>query len=135
MYVTKAAAVEQTIAREVETYLARLRTKSLQKPPRCLVCGHACALRWHGSYARSLITLAQTYVLPVKRLLCLFCGHTFALLPEFVLKFHRYAKAAILHAVRILGPQTYEAVAGMFVGQGARCTAILTLHLWRRKFA
>jgi hypothetical protein len=35
----------------------------------------------------------------------------------------------------MLGSRTYEAVAGMFVEQGERCIAILTLHLWRRKFA
>jgi len=135
MYRTKETAVEETIGRKVEQYLACLEGDLLRKPPHCLVCGRAGSLRWHGSYARSLVTLARTYTLEVKRLLCLLCGHTSALLPEFALKYHRYARAAILHAVRMLGSRTYEAVAGMFVEQGERCIAILTLHLWRRKFA
>ena len=135
MHGIKESAVEQALERRVKHYLVRLEGNLLEKPSHCRVCSHAGVLRWHGSYVRSLITLARTYALPVKRLLCVFCGHTFALLPEFVLKFHRYAKATILHAVRMLGLRTYEAVAGMFVGQGERCIAILTLHLWRRRFA
>ncbi len=135
MHGIKESALEQAIERGVKHYLARLEGNLLEKPTHCLVCGRAGALRWHGSYARSLVTLARTYTLAVKRLLCLLCGHTSALLPEFALKYHRYARAAILHAVQMLGSRTYEAVAGMFVEQGERCIAILTLHLWRRKFA
>ena len=135
MYGTTGIAIEQTIERKVEDYLSHLEGKLIQKPERCEVCGHAGPLRWHGSYMRSLITLGRTYALPVKRLLCALCGHTFALLPEFVVKFHHYARTAILHAVRMLASRTYEAVADMFAPQGERCIAILTLHLWRRKFA
>lgn len=135
MYGIKESAVEEMIERKVEYYSACLEGNLLRKPPHCFVCGHAGALRWHGSYARSLITLVRTYALCVKRLLCVFCGHTFALLPEFAMKFHHYARATILHAVRMLGSRTYEMVAGMFVGQGERCIAILTLHFWRRKFS
>ena len=134
MHGTTEIAIEQTIERKVEDYLARLERKRIPKPGHCRVCGHAGPLRWHGSYVRSLITLSRTYALPVKRLLCGFCGHTFALLPEFVMKFHHYAKAAILHAVRMLGSRTCEKVAEMFAEQGERCIAILTIHLWRRKF-
>jgi len=135
MHSIKEISVEQTIERKVKAYLTRLEQRSIPKPSHCQVCGRAHFLRWHGSYVRSLITLGRTYALPIKRLLCVFCGHTFALLPEFVMKFHHYARAAILHAVEMLGSRTYETVAGMFVEQRKRCIAILTLHFWRRKFA
>lgn len=84
---------------------------------------------------RTLITLAQTYSLPIKRLLCAFCRRTFALLPVFVQKFHRYAKELIRRALRLLKSRTYEAVADWFVEEGPRYVAVLTLYFWRRKFA
>ncbi|MFH0809100.1 MAG: DUF6431 domain-containing protein [Pseudomonadota bacterium] len=135
MYGIKQISIEQTIARLVLRYLARVAGNHIPKPGHCQCCGHAGALRWHGSYERSLITLARTYALPIKRLFCTFCGQAFAVLPDFVLKFHRYAKPVILHAVRMLGSHTYETVAGMFMGQAEHPLAILTLHLWHRRFA
>lgn len=84
---------------------------------------------------RTLITLAQTHSLPIKRLLCAFCRRTFALLPIFVQKFHRYAKELIRRALRLLKSRTYEAVADWFVEEGPRYVAVLTLYFWRRKFA
>lgn len=81
-----------------------------------------------------MITLARTYILPVKRVLCALCRRTFAHLPAFVEKFHRYARSLIRHVLRRLKAQTYDAVADWFVEQGQRYVAVLTLHFWRRKF-
>lgn len=81
------------------------------------------------------MTMTAAHTLPIRRLFCAFCRHTFALLPSFVVKFHRYARESIRRALRLLGSHTYEAVAGMFAGQVENCIAIMTLHLWRRRFS
>lgn len=136
MYDIKENAVEQTIKQKVEDYSTRLEQKTMPKPCHCQICGHAGFLKWHGSYMRSLITLTQTYTLRIKRLFCPFCGHTFGLLPDFVMKFYRYAKQVIHFAIRMLRSHTFEAVAGKFIlERKKRCLAILTLYFWRRKFA
>lgn len=101
----------------------------------CRRCGRPGRLRWHGSYSRALITLTAVHILPVMRLFCALCRRTFSLLPVFVEKSHRYAKAVIFQALRLLKSRTYEAVAGWLADSSRRCTAVLTLHLWRRKFA
>jgi hypothetical protein len=92
-------------------------------------------LRWHGSYRRSLITLTQTVLIPIKRLFCCFCCHTFAVLPDFILKWHRYAKEVIKGAVRRLKHFTYDAVANWFMEKAQLDVAALTLYFWRKKFA
>lgn len=124
-------AIEQRIV----AYRSRVEQQQVPKPRVCRICGCVGRLRWHGLYRRTLITLAKTYILPIKRLFCALCRHTFALLPDFALKFHRYAVETIRFALKQLGWCTYEQVAEMFVGQDDRCLAPLTLHFWRRKFA
>ena len=136
MYDTKARAVEQTIERKAEDYCARVKENHIPKPECCQVCGCAGCLRWRGSYVRSLATMTRNYTLRIKRVFCCFCGHTFGLLPDFVMKFYHYARETILYAVRALKSHTFEAVAGKFVVERKkRCLAILTLYFWRRKFA
>jgi hypothetical protein len=136
MYNAEESAIEQTIEQKANDYCARVEENRIPKPECCQVCGRAGCLRWRGSYARSLITMAGTYTLPIKRVFCHFCGHTFGLLPDFVLKFYHYAGETILCAVRMLKSHTFEAVAGKFIVERKnRCLAILTLYFWRRKFA
>ena len=95
-------------------------------------------MRWHGSYVRSLIALAATYSIPVRRLFCTLCRHTFALLPSFLIKFHRYAKEVITTALHWLRTRTIEAVAELLTNHlmagKEHNLATVTLHLWRRKF-
>jgi hypothetical protein len=119
----------------VDDYLVRFRKKRFSKPGCCQVCRGSGRLRWHGSYLRRLITMTAVYSIPIRRLFCALCRHTFALIPPFVEKFHHYAKEVIRRALRMLKSRTYEAVAGMFVGQEDHRMAILSLHFWRRKFA
>ena len=87
---------------------------------------------------RTLITMTMIYRLPIKRVLCTLCRHTFAWLPSFVVKFHRYAKEVILTALHWLKTLTYEAVTDLLVnrlmGDQEHNLATVTLHLWRRKF-
>lgn len=120
-------------------YMEKVRTGKLAKPSRCAACGNRCSLIWHGTYRRSLITLTQTLIIPVKRLYCRLCRHTFALLPSFVVKFHRYAGDIIRSALRSLKTRTYEAVAetiaNAFSHPQKSEIATLTLYFWRRKFA
>ena len=123
------------IDEQIRNYLACLQEGRLAKPVCCQLCGRSGRLRWHGTYVRTLITLAQTHTLPVKRVLCAFCRRTFAHLPIFVEKFHRYAKELIRRALRLLKSRTYEAVADWFMDRGQRYVAVLTLYFWRRKFA
>lgn len=119
---------------EIVGYLERFGEKP-PKPRCCRICLKAGGLSWHGSYVRGLVTMTAAYSLPVRRLFCAFCRCTFALLPAFVLKFHHYAKESIRRAVRMLRSGTYESVAGEFQVSAERCISILTLRLWRRRFA
>lgn len=122
----------------IDHYIAEVRTGELAKPRHCAICASAGGLSWHGMYLRSLITLTQTWILPVKRLYCRFCDHTFALLPCFVVKFHRYAKEVIHSALTWLKTCTYEAVAeniaSRYDGPDEPNIATLTLYFWRCKF-
>ena len=119
----------------VDHYLKKVREGKLAKPDRCAVCRNRCQLIWHGSYRRSVIALARTWIIPVKRLYCHLCRRTFALLPSFVVKFHRYARETITFALRALRSRTFEAVADLFMERGQREVAPLTFYFWRRKFA
>jgi hypothetical protein len=81
-----------------------------------------------------VITLARTWIIPIKRLFCRLCRHTFALLPSFLVKFHRYGRETIKQALQALRSRTFEAVAGLFMERAHLDVAPLTLYLWRRKF-
>lgn len=127
-----------SIDSRIENYRLRLQEKRLVKPGCCQACKRPGRLRWHGSYARTLIATGKTYTLMIKRLLCILCGHTFGLLPDFVMKFHRYAKEIIRTALRWLKTRTYEAVVELLANQSLapenQNIATLTLYFWRRKF-
>lgn len=118
-----------------DCYLEKVRAGKLSKPARCRICGKGESLSWHGTYHRSLITLARTLTIPIKRLYCRLCQHTFALLPSFVVKFHRYARAAIMTALLALRSRTFEAVADLFMEQGGHYVSPLTFYFWRHKFS
>lgn len=74
----------------------------------------------------------MSVAIPIKRLYCRLCDHTFALLPAFVVKFHRYARAAITTALRALRSHTFEAVSNLFTERGRRYVAPLTFYLHGR---
>ena len=87
---------------------------------------------------RRLVGPTKTYSVPIRRLLCTLCRHTFALLPSFIAKFHRYAKEVIQTALDWLKSHTYEATVDFLVnrlmGGREQNLATVTLHLWRCKF-
>lgn len=124
------------IQRKIQTYLRRLQKKSLPKPSVCPNCRASGGLRWHGHYVRQLIAIATTYSLLIQRISCDNCGQTTGLLPDFVLKFHRYAKEVITLALRKLKTHTYESVAELLISLTQRDNlATLTLYFWRKKLA
>ena len=118
---------------QIENYLRRFKKRLLKKPERCAVCGRAGHLHWHAAYHRSLITFQDTLSLPVRRILCGVCRRTFALLPDFVIKYRRYAKAVIRFALHKLFSHFYEAVADLLMEHGGLNLAVQTLYLWRRR--
>ena len=123
----------------IKRYLKEVETGELEKPCRCKVCGRECNLWWHDEYTRKLITLHGIYKIPIKRLKCSLCGHTFGLIPGFIKKFHRYAKDVIDFALKelkkfslnkvackiaeILNTEEYETLIGS-----------ATVYTWRKKF-
>ena len=85
-----------------------------------------------------MIAFTKTYSVPIERIFCSLCRHTFAFLPLFIVKFHRYAKEVIRTAVAWLKIHTFEAVAERLDNLRSERDgrlATLTLYLWRRKFA
>jgi hypothetical protein len=121
-----------SLQKELSDYLRRFHRKRPAKPARCRVCGGAGALRWHGTYRRTVRAYSQMWTLPIRRLLCLLCRHTFALLPPMLLKGRRYAKDLILTAVRWLKFFSCERVADHLMWRYNIYVAPLTIYHWRR---
>lgn len=132
---TKQAALEEDLEYRIEDYRRLFRENALAKPSHCLRCRQQNCLRWHGSYQRRVITTTKIYkALPIKRILCVLCNHTFPLLPGFIEKFHHYAKAVIRFALKLLKTLSRNRVAELFTAS-ADCTFTpVTLYLWQRKF-
>ena len=123
-----------SLDQEIQAYREAFKEKRLPKPSRCEVCGGAGPLHWHAVYERSLICFHETVSLPIRRVLCSVCHKTFASLPDFVVKFHHYAKAVIYFAVRRLNRLSFNAVADILMDLCGRAVATFTLYLWRRRF-
>ena len=86
----------------IKEYLSAYEQGKLEKPDRCEVCGRKSELIWHAKYRRKLISFLGIYEIPIRRLLCPLCKNTFALLPDFIAKYRRYAKSIIVYAVAAL---------------------------------
>lgn len=93
--------VENT-GKVIKRYLYDYEHGRLEKPRRCEVCGRESALTWHAKYTRKLICFLGIYEIPIRRLMCPLCKGTFALIPEFIAKYRRYAKSIIGYAVAAL---------------------------------
>lgn len=122
-----------SLNQQIKQYQKAFEEDRLPKPDRCQLCGGAGPLHWHAIYKRSLICFHEMVFLPIRRVLCSACRKTFASLPDFVLKFHRYAKAVIHFALRRLTRRSYNAVADLLMDRCHRDVATLTLYLWRRR--
>ena len=118
-------------------YLNDFENKKLKKPCRCEICGRKSNLIWHAQYIREIITLFGIYRLPIKRLMCPLCKHTFAFLPEFVKKFHRYSKDVINFALDKLKKFKYSEVIAKLdnlMEKAEIYISNLTLYKWKKKF-
>ena len=91
----------------INRYLEDFENGRLNKPEYCNVCGRKCKLLWHAKYIRELITSCRVYdKIPIRRLFCPLCKHTFALIPEFIEKFCRYGKDIIIFVVKEIKKRT-----------------------------
>jgi hypothetical protein len=73
--------------------------------------------------------------------MCPLCKHTFALLPKFIKKFHRYAKDVIAFALEQLRKFKYSKVQNKLdqllqnlPGEPNIYLSISTLYQWKKKF-
>jgi hypothetical protein len=106
----------------------------LVKPDCCAVCGGRGNLVWHAKYTRKLITLGGVYQIPVKRLLCTVCNHTFCLLPEFVRKYCRYGADIISLVMREIGNQHSISQILDRLGSFEIYPEYPTVYRWKKKF-
>ena len=118
--------------RQVQRYQLAIQENHVPKPRHCLLCHEPDNLDWHGCYPRSLITWAQEVQLLIKRLFCKACRHTFACLPDFIVKFRRYAKSIIRYALKQLASMTHDAVADELAQAIPHCNlSTRTLYFWQ----
>jgi hypothetical protein len=75
-----------------------------KKPTECPTCKARKCLKRHGSYERFMIILEDGQrvdtVVEIKRVMCLSCGHTHALLPDLLIPYGSYTLRFILHVIR-----------------------------------
>lgn len=68
---------------------------SRYRPQLCPMCQKRCPLRAHGFYYRTLVEVEFDQEIPVRRYLCLLCGRTVSLLPQFALPYLRFGIAIV----------------------------------------
>jgi len=122
----------------INRYLDDLEKGRIKKPDCCEICRKKCRLYWHAKYLRKLVTVCGKYEIPIKRLYCPLCKHTFALIPAFIEKFHCYGKDIIMFAVREFKKKTnIEKIANklaVLMEAVDLYIEIPTLYRWRKKF-
>lgn len=123
----------------INRYLDDYRDGRLKKPEFCEVCGRRCKLVWHAEFMRKLITLLKIHdKIPIKRLYCPLCKHTFALIPGFIKKFCRYGKDVIICVVKefkkkIKCSEVADKLASLMKAVDIYIE-ISTLYRWKKKF-
>lgn len=124
----------------INRYLDDYRDRKLKKPKFCEVCGRRCKLVWHAEFIRKLITLFKKYEqIPIKRLYCPLCKHTFALMPEFIKKYCRYGIDVITSAIKefkkkIERSEVLNRLASM-MGAVNVYIELSTLYRWEKKYS
>jgi hypothetical protein len=124
----------------INRYLEDFEAGKLRKPECCEHCGGKCKLIWHAKYIRKLITLFKKYDrLPIKRLYCPLCKHTFALIPVFIKKFCRYGMDVIISAIKefkkkIKRSEVLDRLDGMMEAVDTYIE-LPTLYRWKKKYS
>lgn len=88
-------------------------------------------------YSRQVRGLSKTGWIEVwiQRFLCLICGHTMSLLPDWLLPYRWYAATAIVEALyRHCILQETAASIGVWFGRPADATEWKSLRRWRKQF-
>lgn len=107
--------------------------KKQKKPKKCRLCKCEGCLIWHSIYFRYVITLSGKYKIPIRRVKCKECGRTFPLLPNFIIKYHRYGADVILLAVE--KKETHEKIANDLYLKYNFGIAVLTIRSWKKKIS
>jgi Domain of unknown function (DUF6431) len=79
----------------IHQYEQELSDPGRYRPAQCPLCQTSGPLRAHGFYCRTLVDVKYDGSIRVRRYLCLLCGRTVSLLPEFVLPYLRFAVQVI----------------------------------------
>jgi len=128
-------AVEQLCARSAGA-------PSLQdlRPNFCVICGQAAyspegvlQIVGHGMYSRQVRGLVETWiVIWVRRFLCLACGHTMSLLPDWLHPWRWYAGTVIIEALyrHCILMESAGAIGTLF-GRPQDATEWRSLRRWR----
>jgi hypothetical protein len=133
-----ATTVEQLCARSPDAP-----SRDRIRPSHCVICGQvACnedgtlQLVGHGIYLRQVRGLTKTGWIEVwiQRFLCLICGHTMGLLPDWLLPYRWYAAPAIVEALyrHCILRETAAAIGARF-GRPTDATEWKSLRRWRKQ--
>ena len=123
---------------KINKYLKDFNNKELSKPEYCEICGKKTTLSWHAIYFRNIITFCGLFKIPIRRLYCCSCKHTFALLPNFIEKFRHYSSDVIKFALEKLKKLTYDKVANILIQlipvDSIVNFSVITLYLWKKQY-
>ena len=114
--------------------LERFRASAVPFRERCPFCGARGNCRFYASYERSIVDIVDGKpcwrILKVVRILCA-CGHTHALLPDFVVPYKQYTLLFILHILHLYfsHSMTVQKLCDTF------WISPPTLYEWKRAFA
>jgi hypothetical protein len=113
------------------------------RPTHCVFCGQAARdengilrLVGHGMYSRQVRGLTEKgwIVVWIQRFLCLMCGHTMSLLPDWLLPWRWYAGTAIIEALFRHCILWESAVSiGVRFGRPDEATEWKSLRRWRKQ--
>lgn len=133
-----ALAVEQLCARSADAP-----SREDVRPRFCVFCGQAARradgtlqVVGHGMYSRQVCGLAETgwLIIWIQRFLCLVCGHTMSLLPDWLHPWRWYAAPVIIEALyRHCTLQESAASIGARFGRPEGVTEWRSLRRWRKQ--
>jgi|GEM_PF-2072262 len=143
---SEAVVIVHSLAVSVEQLCARspdAASIDFLRPTFCVCCGQAARnaagtlqLVAHGCYARQVRGLSETtwIVIRVRRFLCLVCGHTMSLLPDWLHPFRWYAATAIIEALcrHAIGGESSAAIGERF-GRRRDAASWRSLFRWRKQ--
>lgn len=131
------AAVEQLCAKSVDAPSAED-----VRPKFCLICGQAAhspegtlKVVGHGSYSRQVRGVVETWiVIWVRRFLCLACGHTMSMLPDWLHPWRWYAGTVIIEALyrHCILMEPAGSIGALF-GRAQDATEWRSLRRWREQ--